>query len=72
VEHTQMSEEDPSEEDSGNDNDDVSIWIDNVAEHFEPGDSIWAMTLNSQDDGLFWTPIDPSDQDKAKSFTMYK
>jgi hypothetical protein len=22
--------------------------------------------------GLFWTPVDPSDQDNAKSFTMYK
>jgi len=72
MDHTQMSEDDPSEEDLGNDNNDVSTWIDSVAEHFEPGDSIWAMTLNNQDDGLFWTPIDLSDQDNAKSFTMYK
>ncbi|KAG2112069.1 uncharacterized protein F5147DRAFT_651167 [Suillus discolor] len=56
----------------------VTIWTDSITDHFEPGDSIWTMTLDGhENEGMFWTPDNPfkyplASSENANSFTMYK
>ena len=67
---TEEYESDKRSDGEGIGDEEVTIWTDDIAKHFEPGDSIWMMTLDDQaSDGMFWTPGEP---DNTYSFTMYK
>lgn len=49
-------------------NDEVTMWIDDIARHLESGDTIWTITLDrSEGDRMFWTP---DESDSTQSFMM--